>query len=256
MQRAARPRIGLTMGRGIDERPREPKDYVDYASAIEEAGGTVVYLDGRSRGREREIIRELQGVLLTGGWDIDLRHYPTPPDLNGHSAEELMTARNMSLDPERDRYEIPLTQEAAAADLPVLGICRGCQVLNVALGGQLVLDIPGELPDAEPHRAAPPPHPESAWHALRIEPDSLLASIFPPDRYGRANSRHHQAVVPDGAQPGRVAAVSPADGVIEAIEIPGRRWALGVQWHPEYRHDAELREAHRPLFVAFVDTCG
>jgi putative glutamine amidotransferase len=255
MTNPARPRIGLTMGRGIDERPREPKDYADYGTAIEEAGGTVVYLDGRSRGRERQIVRELDGLLLTGGWDIDLRHYPRPPALNGRSPEQIMAARNMSLDPERDLYEIPLTLEAVAADLPIFGICRGCQVLNVALGGQLILDITSELPHAEPHRAAPPPHPDSAWHALRIEPGSLLASILPPDQHVRTNSRHHQAVAPDGAQPVRMVAVSPADGIIEAIEIPGRRWALGVQWHPEYRHDAEIRDAHSPLFAAFVAAC-
>lgn len=251
----ARPRIGLTMGRGIDDTPRAPKDYLDYASAVEEAGGVVVYLDRDSRGRVREIVRELDGLLLTGGWDIDLQYYPRPPDLAGLTPEAVMAERSMSLDPERDRYEIPLTQEAVAADLPIFGICRGCQVLNVALGGQLILDIPGELPHAGPHRAAPPPHPDSAWHALRIEPGSLLAAVLPPEQHRRTNSRHHQAVPPDAGQPGRVVAVSPDDGVSEAIEIPGRRWMLGVQWHPEYRHDAELREAHRPLFEAFVAAC-
>jgi putative glutamine amidotransferase len=201
------------------------------------------------------VIRDLQGLLLTGGWDIDLRHYPNPPDLEGRSPEAVMEARGMTLDRERDLYELPLTREAVEANLPVFGICRGCQVLNVALGGHLILDIPSEVTGATTHRAAPPPHPDSAWHALRIEPGSMLAAILPPEQHLRTNSRHHQALLPNERIAGRVTAVSPVDEIIEAIEIPGRRFALGVQWHPEYRHDADLRAAHRPLFATFVAAC-
>lgn len=251
-----KPRIGVTTGRDTDGQPQGPERYENYASAIEEAGGQVVYLDGACRGRERRVLRDLEGLLLTGGWDIDLRHYPRPPELNGRDPEAVMEAHQMTLDPERDLYEIPLTREAVDLDLPIFGICRGCQTLNVALGGQLILDIPLQVPGATKHRAAPPPAPESAWHALRIEPDSLLASILPAERHLRTNSRHHQALLANEYLAGRVVAVSPADGIIEAIEIPGRRFALGVQWHPEYRRDAALREAHRPLFFAFVAACA
>jgi putative glutamine amidotransferase len=243
------------MGLGANLQPQGPANYENYASAIEEAGGTVVYLDPSMRGRERAIVRELDGLLLTGGWDIDLRNYPRPPALDGRDPEARMAEARMQADPERDLYEIPLTQEAIAADLPVFGICRGCQVLNVALGGQLILDVPSEVSNAEPHRAAPPPHKDSAWHALRVEPDSLLAAILPPEARTRTNSRHHQALAPNEHLAGRVVAVSPVDGVIEAVEVPGRSFALGVQWHPEYRYDAELRAAHAPLFAAFVAAC-
>jgi putative glutamine amidotransferase len=234
---------------------QEPAAYLNYSSAVEEAGGEAVFLGSDCRGREEEVLRGLEGLLLTGGWDIDLQFYPRPPDLEGRTPEAAMDARNMTLDRERDRYELPLTQAAIAADLPVFGICRGCQVLNVALGGQLILDIPSQVPDAQRHRAAEPPHPDSAWHALRIEPGSLLAKILPPEHHVRTNSRHHQALLPNENLAGRVVAVSPEDQIIEAIEIPGRRFALGVQWHPEYSHDAELRAAHRPLFTAFVAAC-
>lgn len=250
-----KPRIGITMGRAADGTSQKPESYVNYSSAVEEAGGEPVFLGSDCRGRERAVLSELEGLLLTGGWDIDLRHYPVPPDLEGQTPEAAMEARNMTLDEERDRYELPLTRAAVEADLPLFGICRGCQVLNVALGGQLILDIPSQVPAATTHRAAAPPHPDSAWHALRIEPDSLLAQILPPDVHVRTNSRHHQAVLPNARLAGRVTAVSPADGIIEAIEIPGRRFALGVQWHPEYRHDAALRAEHRPLFTAFVAAC-
>lgn len=251
-----KPRIGITMGRGADGQQQGPAAYVSYSSAVEEAGGEVVFLGSDARGREKELLRDLQGLLLTGGWDIDLRHYPRPPELDGHSPEAVMEARNMTLDPERDRYELPLAREVVEADLPVFGICRGCQVLNVALGGQLILDIPGEIEGATTHRAAPPPHLDSAWHALRVAPGSLLARILPPDRHTHTNSRHHQALLRNEFLAGRVVAVSPVDDIIEAIEIPGRRFALGVQWHPEYRHDADLRAAHRPLFEAFVAACA
>jgi putative glutamine amidotransferase len=250
-----KPRIGITMGRGADGTFQGPEAYLNYSSAVEEAGGEAVFLGGDCRGREREVVRGLQGLLLSGGWDIDLRHYPRPPDLEGRTPEAVMEARNMTLDQERDLYELPLTREAIEADLPVFGICRGCQTLNVALGGQLILDIPSQVPGATTHRAAPPPHPDSAWHALRIEPGSLLARILPPERHVRTNSRHHQALLANEHLAGRVTALSPEDEIIEAIEIPGRRFALGVQWHPEYRHDAELRAAHRPLFAVFVAAC-
>jgi putative glutamine amidotransferase len=195
-------------------------------------------------------------LLLTGGYDIHLGLYPNPPDLEGRTAEEVMAARSMELDEERDRYELPLIQAAVERDMPVFGVCRGVQALTVALGGRLILDIPSQVPGHVRHHADREPPRRSSHHALAIHAGSRLAAILPPDTHQTTNSRHHQALAQDGTLPGVVTAVSPADGLPEALEIPGRRWVLGVQWHPEHLTDPELRAAHAPLFRAFVDACG
>ncbi len=220
------------------------------------AGGQPVRLDASLRGGERALIRELDGVLFSGGWDIDLRNYPRPPALEGEAPGEKMARRAMRIEPDRDRYEIPLLQAAVEADLPVLGICRGCQLLHVALGGRLILDIETEVGSKIRHPSFPEPERPSAHHALAILPGTRLAQVLSPAEHQVTNSRHHQAVIPDDITPTKVAAVSPEDEIIEAIEVPGRRFILGVQWHPEHPKDPEVREAHRPLFRAFVAVCG
>src|SRR5207247_902050 len=121
---------------------------VAYTSALEAAGGEPVPLDGSVRGCEDAVLARLDGVLLTGGYDIDLRLYPNPPDLQGRTPEAVMEARNMELDIDRDLYELPLIRAAVERDMPVFGICRGVQALVVALGGRLVLDIPSEITGA------------------------------------------------------------------------------------------------------------
>jgi putative glutamine amidotransferase len=166
-----------------------------------------------------------------------------------------MAAHVMELDIERDRYEIPLIRAAIERDMPVFGICRGVQALAVALGGRLILDIPTQVPGCARHHADREPPRHSARHELEIRPGSLLASILPPAEHRCSNSRHHQAVLAGETCPGIISAVAPGDGVAEAMEISGRRWTLGVQWHPEYLGDPEIRAAHAPLFRAFVDAC-
>lgn len=248
------PRIGVTTGAERDWRPDGPA-YEAYAGAVRRAGGQPVRLDGPSRGRERALLAELDGVLFTGGWDIDLRSYPRAPELDGESAGERMARARMHVEMERDRYEMPLARAALETDRPILGICRGCQLLHVAAGGLLILDLPSEVETPIRHPSYPAPERLSAQHALAILPGTRLASILAPEQHTTTNSRHHQAVRPDPALPVRVAAVCPADGVVEAIEWVGRRFALGVQWHPEHPKDPEVREAHHRLFVAFVDAC-
>jgi putative glutamine amidotransferase len=192
-------------------------------------------------------------VLLTGGVDVDLRNYPHPPPLLGHTPEELMALRQMDILPERDRLEIPLAQAAAEAGVPVLGICRGCQVLHVALGGHLVLDIPTELPGAIPHAAGTPPVKPSGLHEAEIFAESRLAQELGFAGRQIVNTRHHQAVIPDSGSPLRVSAVSPDDAIVEAVELPDdAQWLIGVQWHPERTVDAAVRERYRGLFEAFV----
>jgi putative glutamine amidotransferase len=246
-----RPRIGVTTGAAREWLPGGI-NYEPYATAIEEAGGEPVRLDLSLIGPPRELIRELDGLLFSGGWDIDLRLYPRPPELNGGTPGEWMALRRMRIEPGRDQFELPLLQAAVDADMPVLGICRGCQVLHVALGGRLVLDIASETGSPVRHPAYPEPERLSSSHPLTILEGTKLAALLPPDAHRVTNSRHHQAVLPEDGMPTQVVACCPTDGVVEAIEVPGRRFAVGVQWHPEHPKDPEVRAAHRPLFAALV----
>ena len=248
------PRVGITTGVGASW--SEGGDaYEPYAEAVRDAGAVAVRLDPGTLGREALLLGELDGILFSGGRDIHLDLYPNPPQAAGLSAAELMELRRMEPEPERDRYELPLLQAAVERDVPVLGICRGCQVLQVALGGQLVLDIPSEIRTEIVHQSGPPPERPSSGHRVRIVPGSQLAGLLPPERFTEVNSRHHQAVLPESGGPARVVAWCAEDDVAEAIEVPGRRWAIGVQWHPEHRKDQAIRELYRPLFRAFVEAC-
>jgi len=249
-----RPRIGITTGAEKDWQPGGIA-YESYATSVLGGGGQPVRLDAGGRGREQLLTRALDGLLFTGGWDIDLRAYPNPMELKAELPGERMARGQMRVEPDRDRYELPLAQAALESGIPVLGICRGCQLLYVALGGHLILDIASELQTSIRHPSLPEPERLSSRHALRIVPGTRLAAILPPEAYPVTNSRHHQAVRPDAGLPAMVAAVCPVDGVVEAIEIPGRPFVIGVQWHPEHPKDPEVREAHQPLFVAFVNAC-
>ncbi len=181
------------------------------------------------------------GLLLPGGGDIDPRHY----------GENWVHPR-VSIDPERDALEIAMARWAIAADLPVLGICRGIQVLSVAAGGGLWQDIPAQYPSALTHQEPAADRDRSALlHAVGVLAGSQTRRLIGGPSVA-VNSIHHQAVrrVPRGW---RVAALAP-DGVVEAIECPGRRFALGVQWHPEelVRDDP----AARALFEAFCSVAA
>jgi len=251
-----KPRIGITTGLDGCNWRDEGATYRPYAEAIERAGGEPVRLDPAVLGREREVLAELEAVLFSGGDDVDLRSYPNPPALNGEDPDEVMKRYRMRPEPQRDEYELPLLQAVLDRDMPLLGICRGCQVLNVALGGRLVLDIELDTGTHLRHKATPPPEALGARHALEIREGTLLSRILPPAQYRECNSRHHQAVLVDESFTATIAAVSPEDGIIEAIEVPGRRWAIGVQWHPEHRRDPGMREMYAPLFRAFLEAAG
>jgi gamma-glutamyl-gamma-aminobutyrate hydrolase PuuD len=249
----SRPRIGITTGITARWAPNGAS-YRPYRIAVEAAGGQAVHLSPTVAGDPVGALAGLSGIVFTGGKDIHLAHYPNPPECEDF--EHTMVRHRMHPEPERDVYELPLLREALQQDLPVLGICRGCQVLNVALGGRLILDIPTEVPTDLDHTSWGRRDDTSSLHPVRVFPDTLLAEILPPDLYTRCNSRHHQAVRLDETFTARVSAVSPEDGVVEAIEVPGRRWAVGVQWHPEHQADAEIRAASAPLFTAFVTVAG
>ncbi len=199
----------------------------DYLHAVEHAGGLAVLLPQQplSEGVAERVISRVDALVLTGGKDVESVHY-------GEERHE--TADDPR--PERDAWEFALFRAALDRGVPVLGICRGAQVINVALGGSLVQHLPDALGE-DTHRGDPGVF---VPNDVRAEPGSLLASIF--GDHVVATCYHHQAI-------GRLAAdlrVSgrTADEVIEAVEMPGRPFVLAVQWHPEATYeDARLMSA-------------
>jgi putative glutamine amidotransferase len=178
-------------------------------------------------------VARLDGLLVTGGaFDVD-------PALFGDNHRHASVVTKAL----RTEFEIAACRAARDADMPLLGICGGQQVMNVAFGGTLIQHIPDKVGDALAHEQ-PNPRTE-AGHTVAIMADTLLHGIVRVDEMA-VNSAHHQAVamVPDGLV---VDAVAP-DGVIEGIEVPGRRFCLGVQWHPEYA----ISEGDSRIFDAFV----
>jgi putative glutamine amidotransferase len=200
--------------------------HTPYPDAIAAAGGTPVQLPREAR--PEELLRRLDGVVIAGGDDVDPRLYGSRPGLH-----------TTHVDPGRDEFELALIHGALATGLPLLGICRGCQLMNVAAGGTLVEHLP--LDEGEAHgQLVYPLH--ARVHGLRMEPGELLTNLLPGDV--RVNSFHHQAVADLGG--GVVPLAFAPDGVCEAIRIGSR--ALGVQWHPEY-----LREQPDPVFEWLVE---
>ena len=208
----------------------------DYVTSVERAGGRVRVLDvGES---PRKIVGEIDGLLLTGGGDIDPVFYGEARHPSIEDAE-----------PGRDEFEIDLARRGVEADVPMLAICRGAQVLNVAAGGTLVQDIPSTTPAALTHTVQTPR--DAHAHDVRISAGSHLERALGPTMDAglscRVNSRHHQAVARVGS--GLVASATADDGVVEAIEKPDAAFCVGVQWHPEnFCRTGEFS----PLFEAFV----
>jgi len=212
----------------------------DYRQAILHAGGDVRLVDPSIS--IEEALAGVDGLLLTGGGDVEPSLYGEPP----HPTVS-------DVDPPRDTFEIGLINAARRRDLPIFAICRGVQILNVAAGGTLVQDIPSQVPGALNHSLAVPQHqPYDLAHEVWVEKDSLLAKLLGDRLVGsdtcEVNSRHHQAV--KTVAPGfRVSATAP-DGVIEAIEDPAARFCLGVEWHPEnFWRTGEFR----PLYEGFLE---
>ena len=211
---------------------RKPRDY---EAAVRRAGATP-----RPLGLDTapaDALRGADGLLLTGGDDVDPALYGEAPHPTFDVSE-----------PGRDALEIDLVRRALEADLPVLAICRGLQVLNVALGGTLIQDIPSEPGSLLPHDAEGPA--TTLAHTVTVTPGSCLAALVGADGVRAVNSRHHQAVRALGH--GLVATAVSPDGLIEAAEVPAARFCVGVQWHPENFH--ATGEFHG-LFEGFVAAC-
>lgn len=235
-----KPLIGITTSSFTTEQGWEyNRAYVAMIQAVTEAGGLPVLVpisidDEALRG----IYERLDAVLLPGGGDVR-------PDIYGADAHPLTD----NIDDARDHVEVNLTRWAVSDDLPVLGICRGHQVVNVALGGTLIQDVPSEIGTDIAHNVTVPR--DSRPHDVNIDPSSRLASILGTTSIA-VNSLHHQSVgvaAPDTC----VTAYSP-DGVVEALEMPQKKFVLSVQWHPEdlYRDDPAMTR----LFKAFVEAAA
>ena len=223
----ARPVVGITtyitpasFGAWELESALVPADYV---RAVEQAGGRALLVPPTTEGIE-ETLDALDGLIFSGGSDLD-------PDLYGQEAHPETTG----IVPERDRGELALLRAALARDLPVLAICRGSEVLNVARGGDLVQHLPDVVGD-ERHKQTPGTF---ADHDVEIEAGSRLASVL--GSRVPVKSHHHQGIGRIGR--GLRVAAHADDGTPEALEDPERRFTVGVLWHPEAGDDARLFEA-------------
>jgi putative glutamine amidotransferase len=209
----------------------------DYLESVKRVGGEPAELD-YERDEPADVVTRVDGLLLTGGGDVD-------PELYGESPHETFHASEAG----RDAYEIALIRAANEAGLPMFAICRGMQVLNVALGGTLVQDIPSMVAGAVPHQV-PEPRFHIA-HEVWVVGGSRLEGLMGDKLEGgtcQVNSRHHQAVKTVAPQ-WEISGTAP-DGVAEAMERPGDVFRMAVQWHPEnFWRTGEFR----PLFEAFVE---
>ena len=220
------PIIGITC-----KRTNDMQNYID---AIEQYGGEPRLFSSLAksvadhRNAISEYLSEIDALLLPGGGDID-------PTLFFEKRHPAVTRVSRS----RDALETWLCQDALEADMPVLGVCRGIQVMSVAMRGSLYQDIPS-------HKVEP----GDVIHDIKIETGSLLSQIT-GDYIVRVSSRHHQAVKAIGK--GFVVTAQSEDGIIEAIENPSKRFALGVQYHPEWMlKKQDIKDHAGKLFEAFI----
>ena len=227
-QPAERPLIAVTSN--TEERS------IPYADVVERGGGTPWTILPDRPPPPEEVLARVGGLLITGGEDVHPRRYGRQPD----------PGVALWLNEARDDLEIPLLQAALEADMPVLCICRGTQVLNVAMGGGLIQEVPGHNSFEQDGQRV------SSYHRIYIAPGSKLAAIVGSGGFVRVNSRHHQGI--REAQKSRsllASAYSQEDGIIEGLESPDHSWVIGVQFHPERRN--ELPPHFQRLFQSLVE---
>ncbi|MBZ0303124.1 MAG: gamma-glutamyl-gamma-aminobutyrate hydrolase family protein [Anaerolineae bacterium] len=216
--------------------------YSRNAFAIEQAGGLPLLIpSGLRTDTLRQIYEHVDGILVPGGGDINPAQY-------GEAAHP----KTAGIDDLRDAAEAQVIRWAVEDDRPVLGICRGNQMVNVALGGTLIQDVPSETdtPIRHNYRASETPLDFRA-HAITVKPHSRLAQILQTQELD-VNSLHHQAV--DLVAPGLEVAARGPDQLVEALEMPGKRFVLSVQWHPENLTDDPTMLALFQAFVAAAET--
>lgn len=224
-----KPIIGITASTTPDtERYYQWKDYVE---AVEASGGIPLLIPPLKYKADIEsLLGHIHGLLLSGGADLDPKYYEDEP------------TGVRRIDPGKDFLEINLARAALKADLPILGICRGCQVLNVAAHGTLNQHIQG----LKHFQYAPPDHPT---HTIAIEKGTKLFGILKASEL-RVNSFHHQAI--KDIAPGFLVSARAPDGVIEGIESPNHRFVIGVQFHIEYLWPSN--PIFKRIFMGFVES--
>lgn len=240
-----RPAIGVTAAHEPIRHGaawQQPAHFVpsNYVAAIQRAGGRVVLLpvDPRDSEDPGPLLDGLDGLVLTGGIDLDPATYDAARDPHSDPG-----------DAERDAFEVALAREAQARDLPLLAICRGMQIVNAADGGTLHQHLPDALGSDE-HRRVPGTLDERNAHPVALAPGSLAARASAAETV-EVRSHHHQAL--DRVADGWTVTGRADDGVVEAIERPARRFCLAVQWHPEGDPASRLFEA---LVRAAADAAG
>jgi gamma-glutamyl-gamma-aminobutyrate hydrolase PuuD len=211
--------VPATHGDWEEESALVPADYV---RAVERAGGRPLLVPPSAEGVE-ETLDALDGIVFSGGGDLDPALYGQAP----HAATGGIVE-------ERDRGELALLRAALARDMPVLAVCRGSQLLNVGLGGDLVQHLP-EVVGHDRHKHTPG---QFADHGVRVEPETRLGDLL--GEHAPVKSHHHQGFgrIGDGLRE----AAHADDGTVEALEDPARRFAIGVLWHPEAGEDMRLFE--------------
>jgi putative glutamine amidotransferase len=216
--------------------------YANIVRSIVAAGGVPILIPvDMPDEHTRALYTQCQGVLVPGGGDIDPKYFNEAP----HPATQ-------TPDLARDHTEINLIRWAVEDDKPLFGICRGHQVINVALGGSLIQDIPSQVQTEIVHNQQNVPAGRVARvHDVQVHPETHLARILQGTHF-TVNSLHHQAI--NQPAPNVVLTAFSPDEVIEGLEIPGKRFALSVQWHPEDL--AADDPAMRRLFEAFIAACN
>lgn len=233
-----KPTIGVTPWYDYEKQTTYIKK--GYCEGIIKSGGLPVLLPLVSdEDLLQEAFEKIDGLLLSGGPDVDPKYY----------GENNMIC-NGTISPYRDVMEMYLARKAITENKPVFGICRGIQVMNTAMGGSLYQDIHSQIQDSKLIKHSQEAPKWYGTHKVSIESSSLVGKACGKDTV-EVNSYHHQAIK-EPAQGFTVIARSP-DGVIEAIEVKGHKFALGVQWHPELMW--QENEMHLSLFVDFVRSC-
>ncbi len=237
-----KPVIGITPSPSTIERSHGTFDLYGtantYTTAIEAAGGVPIVIPPQ-KGNVNQLVALVDGLLLSGGGDIDPGRYG---DTSIHPT-------TYGIHPGRDELELLLIKESIDRRIPTLCICRGIQVLNVALGGTLYQDVAdqyGAKLNHQQQKDGIDRHDPS--HAVRAVDDSLLESVYSTSTI-QVNSFHHQGIKELGA--GLVAVGAAPDGLVEAVTLPEHPWMLGVQWHPEMMYDRHSE--HLRPFIALIE---
>lgn len=227
------PKIGIPV---VDETAKGNFD--NYKNAIEEHGGEVCFLT-RDANSNEDFISGINGLLLPGGGDIHPKYF-----------NQEWHPKIKYVDEDRDDLELTLFEEAYTKDIPIFGICRGIQIMSVAMGGSLYQDIETVYPkQALTHPAV---NRKDSKHTITIESDNKLDDII-GERVVEVNSAHHQAVDEDDLGNGFIVTARSSDGIVEAIENPSKDFVLGVQYHPERMiASPEFKEHRRKLFERFI----